>query len=507
MPRAFSSGALSIASYAWNSPPKRSAPTLVSAAVSVVLPWSTWPMVPTFTCGLVRSNLPLDMAAYLADVCVWVTSVGGPAAGACRAPCGNPANSGAHEWNRTIDLLLTKEVLYRLSYVSTGNLFSEPRGRRNGAGDGNRTRTISLEGWGSTIELLPRGEPHSRPTAPGLTSFVVPYRRETWWREVDSNHRRRKPADLQSAPVGRLGIPPGSATATSNAAGVKQPAILVMPKRSVNAFLQLFLTSHVEPEVQDVALLHAVLLALQAHATGLARTRLATVLDEVVVGDGFGADEALLEVGVDHRRGLGRGGAGLHGPGADLLHAGGEVGLQAQQLVGGADDPVQARLVQAEVGQEGVAVGVVQLRQLLLDGRRDRHHLGTLGLRVGAHGVQVRVVIEPVLQHVGDVHHRLEGEQEQVADQGLLLLVQAGAAGGPALAQRGLQLQQHRLARLGLLVAALGRALGAVERLLDAVQVGQGQLGIYGLDVRQRVDLAGHVDDVAVLEAAHHVGD
>ena len=27
---------------------------------------------------------------------------------------------------------------------------------------------------------------------------------------MDSNHRRRKPADLQSAPVGRLGIPPNS---------------------------------------------------------------------------------------------------------------------------------------------------------------------------------------------------------------------------------------------------------------------------------------------------------
>ena len=26
-----------------------------------------------------------------------------------------------------------------------------------GAGDGNRTRVISLEGWGSTIELLPLG--------------------------------------------------------------------------------------------------------------------------------------------------------------------------------------------------------------------------------------------------------------------------------------------------------------------------------------------------------------
>ena len=36
-----------------------------------------------------------------------------------------------------------------------------------------------------------------------------------WWREVDSNHRRRKPADLQSAPVGRLGIPPNSVVGTS----------------------------------------------------------------------------------------------------------------------------------------------------------------------------------------------------------------------------------------------------------------------------------------------------
>jgi hypothetical protein len=35
---------------------------LVIAAVSVVLPWSTWPMVPTFRCGLLRSNFPLDIA-------------------------------------------------------------------------------------------------------------------------------------------------------------------------------------------------------------------------------------------------------------------------------------------------------------------------------------------------------------------------------------------------------------------------------------------------------------
>ena len=33
--------------------------TIVIAAVKVVLPWSTWPMVPMFTCGLLLSNFAL----------------------------------------------------------------------------------------------------------------------------------------------------------------------------------------------------------------------------------------------------------------------------------------------------------------------------------------------------------------------------------------------------------------------------------------------------------------
>ena len=42
-------------------PPRSFAITLVIAAVSVVLPWSMWPIVPTFTCGLVRTNFSLAM--------------------------------------------------------------------------------------------------------------------------------------------------------------------------------------------------------------------------------------------------------------------------------------------------------------------------------------------------------------------------------------------------------------------------------------------------------------
>src|SRR5947209_20099115 len=56
MPRAFSSGALSIWSNDRNWEPPFMASTLVMAAVRVVLPWSTWPMVPTLTWGLLRSK-------------------------------------------------------------------------------------------------------------------------------------------------------------------------------------------------------------------------------------------------------------------------------------------------------------------------------------------------------------------------------------------------------------------------------------------------------------------
>src|SRR3954452_21199256 len=56
MPRSRSSGALSIVSNARYSASPFKARYLVIAAVRLVLPWSMWPIVPMFTCGLVRSN-------------------------------------------------------------------------------------------------------------------------------------------------------------------------------------------------------------------------------------------------------------------------------------------------------------------------------------------------------------------------------------------------------------------------------------------------------------------
>ena len=101
------------------------------------------------------------------------------------------SETGAHERNRTFDLLLTKEVLYRLSYVS--GLGVACRGKIIGRAAVERETGIEPAPSAWKAEVLP-----------------LNYSRELrgWWREVDSNHRRRKPADLQSAPVGRLGIPP-----------------------------------------------------------------------------------------------------------------------------------------------------------------------------------------------------------------------------------------------------------------------------------------------------------
>src|SRR5690348_9382902 len=58
--------------------------------------------------------------------------------------------------------------------------------------------------------------------------------------------------------------------------------------------------SDVEPEVDHVAVLDHVLLALQPPLARVLCSLLAVAAHEILVGDHFRADEALLEIGVDH---------------------------------------------------------------------------------------------------------------------------------------------------------------------------------------------------------------
>ena len=73
--------------------------------------------------------------------------------------------------------------------------------------------------------------------------------------------------------------------------------------------------------------------------------------------------------------------------------------------------------------------------------------------------------------------------------------------------ERALDQIERLLRLLGVLAGALGLLLQRVDALLQAVEVGQHQFGLDGLDVGDRIDPALDVGDIVVLEAAHHMGD
>ena len=92
----------------------------------------------------------------------------------------------------------------------------------------------------------------------------------------------------------------------------------------------------------------------------------------------------------------------------------------------------------------------------------------------------------------------------------LLLGLALDEARGLAVAQklqRGLDQLEHFLGFFGLLALPLGLLLEVVDALLQAVEIGEHQFGLDGLDVGRRIDAALDVGDVIVLEAAHDVGD
>ena len=143
---------------------------------------------------------------------------------------------GAHERNRTFDLLLTKEVLYRLSYVSM-----EPVTCRN-TGCGALERETGIEPAPSAwkAEVLPlnysREGNRSRPTAPGFAS-MFPVQPETgggrWIRTTEGVSQQIYSLPPLAAWVSLRDLPPRPIQPRCTT-GVKQPAILTTAARAVN---------------------------------------------------------------------------------------------------------------------------------------------------------------------------------------------------------------------------------------------------------------------------------
>ena len=100
--------------------------------------------------------------------------------------------------------------------------------------------------------------------------------------------------------------------------------------------------SDVETDLEHVAVLHFVVLALDAQLADLARLRPRPDLEQLVPVDHLGADEPALQVAVDHARALGRLGAGAERPRARFVFAGREERAPAEQVVGGLRDGARA---------------------------------------------------------------------------------------------------------------------------------------------------------------------
>jgi hypothetical protein len=192
---------------------------------------------------------------------------------------------------------------------------------------------------------------------------------------------------------------------------------------------------------------------------------------------------------------------------AHFLRAGGEVGLQTQQLVAGADHAIQTGLVQAQFLQEIAAIGFVELRNLRFDRRAHRDDFRILFDRALTHGIEVRIVLEAVLRDIRDVHERLERDQMQLLQQPPLLGILDQRPRRLAAVQMIAQLLQQIALPDRILVAGLRGLLRALQTALDGIEIGERQLGVDHFDVIERLDAARDVHDVVVFETAHDVRD
>src|SRR5713101_501225 len=129
---------------------------------------------------------------------------------------------------------------------------------------------------------------------------------------------------------------------------------------------------HVESEIKYITILDHVIRTFQPHLARLFRALLAALRDKIGIGDGLGADEALLEIGMNRAGRLRRLGALRHRPGMRLLGPDREEGDEVEQPIARMDDARQARLGEAKAMQElALLRHVGELRHFGLDGGGD----------------------------------------------------------------------------------------------------------------------------------------
>src|SRR6266436_3010739 len=293
-----------------------------------------------------------------------------------------------------------------------------------------------------------------------------------------------------------------SAVVTASGANSTMSPTLKSSKARISGLV----TSGRKPEMHDVPIGDDVFLAFQAQSAGLAGACLAAERHIVVIRDGLGANEATFEISMDDARRLGRLGAAGDGPGFRLLGPCGEICEQAQETISGADQAIEPGLVEPDGSQILGALGGRQHCNLSFDLGRDHHYSGAF--LFGALLDPARKIVARRgggFVHVADIEHRLRRQQAEAAERLVLLGLDSDEPRRFAIAQQGERTIGEVEGKLCLRVAPLHLLLKAVDAPFQAVEVGEHQLSLDGVDIGDRVDPVTYVGDVGVLETAHHM--
>ena len=230
--------------------------------------------------------------------------------------------------------------------------------------------------------------------------------------------------------------------------------------------------------------------------------------DEIIIGDGFGPNESTLEIAMNDTCGLRRRGPFPDRPGARFLGANCEVGLQMQQCVACADQPVEARFLQPHFFQKHLRFVGFQLADLFLD--PGRNHDVRIALRCGHFGDTRGLAVAgagAVFFDIADIKHRFGGQQLQHLPRLRVLSIHCDRARGLAVFQRrlrGLQ-QAHLLNRVLIATAHLPHEV--LHAFLDALKISEHQFGFDDLGVLDGINAAFDMGDVVIFKATQHMGD
>ena len=121
--------------------------------------------------------------------------------------------------------------------------------------------------------------------------------------------------------------------------------------------------------------------------------------------------------------------------GADFFDAGGEVGLQAQEVVAGTNQAVQARFFQAHFGEDSAFSSSSNSAISLSIAAHTATTGGVFFFSQFFQAVEVRIVFKTVFGNVATYMGGLGGQQEQRFEHGEFFRVQTERADGFAFVQ------------------------------------------------------------------------